>query len=119
MSGASAAWNDNANGGMVPVSARGPFGFYRGWYNVLLSLVIITFVVGSTNYSFGLFVKPAAEELGLTRASMNLGLVVFVIGIAAFSPVMGRLFDRVSIIPVARASALLFTIPACSALPSG
>jgi MFS family permease len=106
----STVWNADAGDGPVPSSARGPFAIYAGWYNVLISLTIITFVVGSTNYSFGLFVKPAAQDLGLTRATMNVGLIVFVIGMAAFSPLLGRLMDRVSIIPVARISALVFAV---------
>jgi hypothetical protein len=38
----------------------GLFGVYYGWYNVAIALVVCTLSVGSTFYSFGLYVKPAA-----------------------------------------------------------
>jgi len=80
---------------------------YR-WYVLVLSVVIITLVVGSTNYSFALFVKPIAAGMKLSRAAVNSGLVLFYIGTAVFSPLVGRLLDHFPARPVMLVSAALF-----------
>jgi MFS family permease len=91
-------------------SERGFFGIYTGWLNVIIVLVAITFVIGSTNYSFGLFVRPVSEALGLSRATFNIGQMSLMIGTATASPFMGYLLDRQPILWIARASALLFAV---------
>jgi MFS family permease len=93
-----------------PSADRGPFGLYFGWFNVLMAVVSVTLVVGSTVYSFGLFVKPAAAEFGLSRASINLGLVLFHIGSLVYHPVLGALYDRYSVTRLIRLSAVLFAL---------
>ncbi|MDB5583546.1 MAG: hypothetical protein JWR80_8722 [Bradyrhizobium sp.] len=69
-------------------------GLYPGWTNVIASVVVSMLVVGATSYSFGLFVKPVSENLGIGRASIALGLILFHLGSALFSPFVGRIVDR-------------------------
>lgn len=70
--------------------------FYRGWTMVGLSLLAITLVMGSTLFVFGLFVDPVSRDLGLSRATMNSGMICIHIGMALLSPIVGRVLDRSS-----------------------
>jgi len=74
-------------------TAPGP---YPGWYTLGASFICSLLVVGSTVYSFGLYVLPASETLGLTRAQANTGMLMLNVGIAIWSPFVGRLLDRLS-----------------------
>lgn len=87
---------------------RGPGGIYYGWYNVGLSVICLTLALGSTAYSFGLFVKPVAADLGLSRATVNLGLILFHLGSLIFNPVLGILYDRLPLKLLMRISAASF-----------
>lgn len=91
----------------------GPLNIYFGWYNAVFSLISIMLVVGTTSYCFGLFVKPASEELGLSRATMNLGLIMFYVGSAVYNPIIGRLLDRVPIKIIYRSGVALFGLGMC------
>jgi sugar phosphate permease len=64
---------------------------------VALGIIAVTIVVGSTTYSFGIFVTPVSKELNLSRSTMNLGLICQHLGTACLAPVVGRLLDRYSI----------------------
>ncbi len=59
-----------------------------------MSLFVNMLLVGTTSYSFGLFVKPFSAAFHLGRADTNLGLVLFQAGTAVFSPLIGMLADR-------------------------
>lgn len=89
-------------------SPAGPGGIYRGWYNVILGVIGVMLVMGATSYSFGLFIKPVSESLGLSRASTNLGLVLFNLGSALASPFAGRMLDRYPVLMIQRIGAALF-----------
>ena len=52
--------------------------------------------VGGTIYIFGLFVVPVSEAFNLSRADTNNGLILNMLGMALWSPVVGRLLDRYS-----------------------
>jgi len=54
-------------------------------------------VVGSTIYSFGLYVIPFTEAFGISRAQANTGIMMLNVGIAAWSPFVGHLLDRLPI----------------------
>jgi MFS family permease len=79
---------------VAPGGEAGWLGIYYGWYTVLLTMLATMIVVGATNYAFSLFVKPVSAELGLSRASLNSGMILFQVGAAIFSPLVGRLLDR-------------------------
>jgi MFS family permease len=91
-----------------PGEAGGWFGIGYGWYTVLITALTTMLVVGSTNYAFGLFVRPVSADLDLPRATVSSGLVLFYAGTAIFGPFVGRVLDRYSIRAVALTGAALF-----------
>lgn len=91
-----------------PGAAAGWFGIYYGWCTVAITVLATMLIVGSTNYAFALFVKPVSAELGLSRASINSGMIFFHVGTAIFSPLVGRALDRYSARSIALISAALF-----------
>lgn len=68
---------------------------YR-WYVVGVAAVINMLAVGTTFSAFGLYVLPVSQELGLTRAEMNSALILFNLGVAINSPLVGRMLDRLA-----------------------
>lgn len=88
----------------------GPAGVYFGWYNVTLSVLLVTLTIGATSYSFGLFVKPAVAELGLSRATTNVGLILFQMGNLLANPILGYLYDRYPFRTILRAAGCLFAL---------
>lgn len=69
---------------------------YAGWKVHMGAFISALIVVGTTGYIFGLFVIPASEELGLSRATTNNGYIAFLVGVGIMSPFAGRLLDRIS-----------------------
>ncbi|HEX8056228.1 MAG TPA: MFS transporter [Novosphingobium sp.] len=69
-------------------------GVYYGWYIVAMSFVALLMTTGTTMNAFGLYVLPASQEFGLSRASMNTGLILMNAGSAIAALVLGRLIDR-------------------------
>ncbi|MDX2274588.1 MAG: MFS transporter [Hyphomonadaceae bacterium] len=68
--------------------------FYRGWTIVAAGFICAVIGVGATVYSFGAIVAPVSEEFGLSRAATNSGYALFLLGMAIWSPLVGRLLDR-------------------------
>lgn len=81
---------------------------YYGWYIVGISLVLQMLTVGSTMNTFGMYVVEASKDLGLSRTSANLGLVMISLGGALFSPFVGRMLDVYPVRRIMVAGALLF-----------
>jgi MFS family permease len=70
---------------------------YAGWRVVLASAGGVFFSFGSLLvYTFGVFLKPIAEEFHWTRQSVSLAFGLAAICLAIFSPLIGTLLDRVS-----------------------
>lgn len=69
-------------------------GIYAGWWVLSATFVCAMLVIGSTNYAFQLFVVPVEKEFGLSRAAVNQGLSLFMVGCALWSPIAGRVLDR-------------------------
>jgi MFS family permease len=67
---------------------------YPGWWVLSATFVCAMLVIGSTNYAFQLFVVPVEKEFGLSRAAVNQGLSLFMVGSALWSPFAGRVLDR-------------------------
>jgi MFS family permease len=82
----------------------------HAWVMVAISVVLLVLAVGTTTYAFGLFVLPVSNEFGLSRANVNTGLIVLNVGIAAFSPFVGRWLDHSSIRLVLGLSGLAFVV---------
>lgn len=64
------------------------------WLTLAILFLVQMLVIGGTAYGFGVLVKPVAAEYGLLRADMNIGLMVLLVGMALFSPIVGRALDR-------------------------
>jgi sugar phosphate permease len=67
---------------------------YYGWWVLAVAFAGEMFAIGSTTYAFGLFVKPLSEAYGADRATINIGLMLFIVGMGLSAPVIGRLLDR-------------------------
>lgn len=81
---------------------------FHGWWIVAGGFICTALLIGSTTYSFGLFVAPITAEFGLSRANANLGFIALLIGFALWAPLAGRLLDRTSARRVMAGGALLF-----------
>jgi len=74
--------------------------FYYGWFVVAAAMLTNMLLIGITYSSFGLFVIPVSQEFGLSRADMNMALVLVQAGTALTAPLMGRMLDRLPIRPI-------------------
>jgi len=70
---------------------------YYGWFVVAAAMLVYMLSIGTTGAAFGLYIVPVSEELGLSRADMNTGLILLNLGNAAMAPFVGRLLDRMPI----------------------
>ncbi len=82
--------------------------FYFGWVNVAITMVIFMLLVGCLANAFGLFVLPVSQDLGLSRADVNTGYILTVLGGAAMAPFLGRLIDTYPVRRVMLVCALMF-----------
>jgi MFS family permease len=70
-------------------------GLRNRWWIVAASVIGLAFSQGSINlYCFGLFLKPIGDDLGLSRATLSLGVLCSSVLCALATPVVGRLIDR-------------------------
>ena len=81
---------------------------YYGWWIVAICIVALMLTIGSTMNSFGMYVLPASEDLGLSRANANTGLILINLGMAALSPIVGRMLDVYPIQRIMFAGAVFF-----------
>lgn len=81
---------------------------YYGWHIVAISIVVLALAIGGSIQAFGLFVLPASEAYGLTRAQVNTGAILLNVGMALAGPLLGGLIDRKSSRMVMAISAVLF-----------
>jgi sugar phosphate permease len=87
---------------------------YAGWWNLAAGFVCSLLLVGSTIYSFGLYVIPAGDAFGLTRAQANVGIMIFAVAIAVWSPLVGSLLDRIPAPGIMGAGGVLLGVGLCS-----
>ena len=57
-----------------------PFGFHRGWAVVIVIFLSAALAIGASNYAFGLFVEPLADEFGWTRTYISASLSFMALG---------------------------------------
>jgi sugar phosphate permease len=81
---------------------------FYGWWIVAAGFICTLLALGSTTYTFGLFVAPMAEEFGLSRADANGGFIFLLLGFALWAPIVGRLMDRLPARTVMSAGAVSF-----------
>ena len=79
---------------------------YYGWWVVIMTILVMTILLGIIFSSFGLFVIPVSKEFGLSRAEMNSAMILLSVGGAIASPLAGRLLDILAMKPVMLASAV-------------
>lgn len=70
--------------------------FYYGWVIVAISAIGSMLVNGATMASFGLFVIPVSEDLGMSRADVNTAFIIVSTGNAVLAPFVGRYADKYS-----------------------
>lgn len=80
---------------------------YYGWYVVMMAAAVYAVLMGATFNAFGLFVMPVSNDLGLSRADMNTGLILLNMGGAVLAPLIGRMLDRISARRIMISSALI------------
>lgn len=78
---------------------------HYGWV-VAVSCFLITFSLGETFWSFGVFFKPLEEEFGWSRALISTGYTIFLITYGISSATMGRLADKYGPKPILLAAAV-------------
>ena len=69
---------------------------YRGWWIVAAIFFANTFVIGSSQYSFGFFVKPIGDEFGWSRTIISASLSFYAAS-SVLAPILGRFLDNYSI----------------------
>ena len=65
--------------------------------------------IGASNYAFGLFVEPLANEFGWTRTYISASLSFMALG-SLTSPFMGRLMDRYGAKPIMVSSLIIMGV---------
>ncbi len=71
--------------------------FYPGWLVLAGCFLSAMLVIGGSIYIYQLLVIPVTEEFGITRGEASNGFIAMLIGIAFWSPILGRLYDRFSV----------------------
>ena len=70
--------------------------FYPGWTVLAAVFFCALLIIGGSIYVYQLFVLPVTEEFRISRGDASLAFVGLLVGIAVWSPFIGRLYDRVS-----------------------
>jgi MFS family permease len=83
---------------------------YYGWYVVAIAILIYTVLVGTIFVAYGVYVLPVSAEFKLSRAEMNTGMSLIILGDAILAPVIGRMLDRLPIRSVIITGAIAFII---------
>ena len=85
-------------------------GIYYGWIMVAICMFTLMLMVGTTMSAFGLYVLPVSEDFGLSRATMNTGLILMNAGAAVAALLVGRLLDRYSARLIMGVSGLILAV---------
>ena len=68
----------------------------RGWVIVMTSVLGIAVSFGSlVIFAFSVFIKPLSDQFGWTRTEVSLAFTLTALMVALFSPLIGRIVDRV------------------------
>lgn len=82
---------------------------FYGWWIVVVSMICLMLSAGPVvMVSFGVFMKPFAEEFGWGRAEISLAFSSLMVGLSVSLIIAGRLTDRFGSRPVMFFSVLLF-----------
>ena len=83
-------------------------GLFWGWYVVLGAFLILAINYGA-RYSFGVFVKPMAEQYNWSRSVISAGMSIMVLAYGIGGIFAGRLADRIAPRWIITAGAILMT----------
>lgn len=72
-------------------------GIYPGWIVLAGCFLSAMLIIGGSLYIYQLFVLPVTAELGITRGEASYAYIAMLLGIAIWSPILGRLYDHVSV----------------------
>ena len=64
---------------------------------ILAAGFAVLFFSGGSRFAFGLMLRPMAEDLGVSRATLSLAVTAFMVVSAVAMPFVGRLVDRWSL----------------------
>ena len=84
-------------------------GISRGWWIVTALFLASGITVGSSQYTFGLFVEPLESSFGWSRTQISASLSFTAVG-SLMAPILGRLMDRYGARPVMMASLILMAL---------
>jgi len=85
--------------------------FRTGWRALLASFVGVMIGLSSSYFfSVGMFLKPMAADLGLSRGAASLGPLLCSLCAAALSPFLGRIVDQLGPARLAVASCALLGV---------
>jgi MFS family permease len=82
---------------------------FYGWW-VALGFAAMVFLSSGIRFSVGPFLKPMVADLGLDRASLSLVLSLSFFLYGAFTPLLGRLADRIGARAVTAGGSLLLAL---------
>lgn len=80
----------------------------RAWGGLSVLFLAQMLAIGTASFGYGLFVEPLSTEFGLSRADAGSGLIVIVVGMALWSPLIGRALDKLPSRRVLLGAALAF-----------
>jgi len=68
--------------------------FYYGWWMVFAAFMCMLVAYGARFYSFGIYLKPMAQEMGWTRATTSSAFTISSLFLGFLSPFVGKLLDK-------------------------
>jgi MFS family permease len=77
------------------VAERSGQSIFWGWYIVAAAFFVLAINYGG-RYSFGVFVKPLAQEYGWSRSVISLGASLNMLIYSAGAVIIGRMVDRIA-----------------------
>jgi len=83
---------------------------FRGWWIVAVAFIAQAITIGLTIIPFGLFTTPLVEEFGLSIASFQSGLGLFILAMTSASAGVGPMLDHRSIRAMMATGAALLTL---------
>ncbi|GAB5487189.1 MAG: MFS transporter [Parasphingorhabdus sp.] len=83
---------------------------YAGWIVLAACFTSAMLIIGGSIYIYQLFVLPVTNEFGISRGQASYAFIAMLIGIAFWSPILGKLYDRITVKWLMPAGALAYTM---------
>lgn len=74
-----------------------PIIYYHGWIVLAACFICSMVIVGGTIYSYQFFVIPITQEYQISRSTVSTAYIALLVGLALWSPFMGRLLDKIPV----------------------